>query len=300
MAVFSEMKDWESLDDFHDRCVLPTREENARRGREIDRFVRFLQNHFNERPHTVARVVKNGSLGKDTVISGSGDIDLGVVFNGFLDIEHFSEQRETLLYDLDHVVQSYRPWRRDVRLVDSNRYLRSYTLHGQTIDVLPVLDYQKAYDDLQHVYWSMESHTEGREQAAQEFSGSLQPLQTKFVREQDEDVKRVMRLLKCWKEEKEVPIRSCTLELLAIHVDQRVCWDDTEDLFYNVMKRLANCRFQRVAFDHYYQSRQYVRGRRAPFVMDPANPYMDTLDGKRDKVNPNNISRKAKRTLSLL
>ncbi|XP_076449110.1 2'-5'-oligoadenylate synthase 2-like [Babylonia areolata] len=115
-------------------------------------------------------------------------------------------------------------------------------------------------EPLRDVYQEMRFYPEGEKKAAQELSVSLAHWQIDFVKPQGEAVKRVIRLLKFWKKEREVDIRSYTLELLTIHEARAMGWAvGTNDLFRKVLTLLAHCRSIRVAFSDNYRSADYMR-----------------------------------------
>ncbi|KAL8609120.1 hypothetical protein ACOMHN_046726 [Nucella lapillus] len=284
MAAFRGMHSGESLDSFHQRCVVPTQKETSRRNAEIDGFVRFLHSEFNNPPYTVARVLKSGSLGKGTAVRDSADIDLVVILNGLRTISDLVAQRPPLLRRLEKAVDGYSPWRGKVQLQDKTRYSLCYLLNGQEVDILPAMDIA-AYGSTLEIYKQMKSYPEGKVQAAMEFSASFAALQIEFVKPQDEALKKVIRLIKFWKKERHLDIRSYTLELLTIHTAEQGQWRDTEDLFRKVLTRLENCQSIGVGFGKHYSvcsggSSDSVLSSYSPaFVVDPANPFMNTLHG---------------------
>ncbi|KAL8609119.1 hypothetical protein ACOMHN_046725 [Nucella lapillus] len=278
MPLFTGIAPKESLDSFHQRCVVPTPGETRGRNGEIDDFVRFLHSEFNTAPYSVARVLKSGSLGKGTAVRGSADIDLVVILNGLRTISDLVEQRPHLLGRLEKAVNGYLPWRGNVELKDKTSFSLCYLLNGEEVDILPALDIG-VYGSTEEVYKHMKAYPQGKVRAAQEFSASLAPLQINFVKPQVEALKRVIRLVKLWKKENDVPIRSYTLELLTIDTDKNYDWRDTEGLFRKVLTRLEDCRSIKVMFDDNYNSGLYASRHKAPYVVDPANPYMDTLYG---------------------
>ncbi|XP_076449878.1 2'-5'-oligoadenylate synthase 1-like isoform X1 [Babylonia areolata] len=293
MPAFRDMLPGETLDHFHQRCVVPTPEETSSRNAEIDGFVRFLHSEFNTPPYTVNRVLKGGSLGKGTAVRGSADIDLVVVLNGLSGVSDLVKNRRFLLDRLHQEATRYKAWRGTVVLKEQTPFSLCYTLNGQEMDVLPALNAERC---VEHLYREMRVYSGGPRAAGQELSASLAPLQIDFVKPQTEAVKRVIRLLKLWKKENGVKIRSYTLELLTIHADRTTQWRNTDDLFRRVLSLLADCRSIQVAFNVNYNSAEYTRSHQTPYVIDPANPFMNTLD----RMNPGAISRAASAMLQSL
>ncbi|PVD20448.1 hypothetical protein C0Q70_18604 [Pomacea canaliculata] len=119
-----------------------------------------------------------------------------------------------------------------------------------------------------------------------------------FVKDVPEHVKKVIRLVKLWKKENHLDIRSYSLELLTIYVWQAAGRGNpgTDYLFREVMRQLSTCGTLRVAFDANYNSSTYTRSMSQPYILDPANPYMNTLHG----TSIGNTSESAKRVLRCL
>ncbi|XP_076449880.1 2'-5'-oligoadenylate synthase 2-like isoform X2 [Babylonia areolata] len=270
MPAFRDMLPGETLDHFHQRCVVPTPEETSSRNAEIDGFVRFLHSEFNTPPYTVNRVLKGGSLGKGTAVRGSADIDLVVVLNGLSGVSDLVKNRRFLLDRLHQEATRYKAWRGTVVLKEQTPFSLCYTLNGQEMDVLPALNAERC---VEHLYREMRVYSGGPRAAGQELSASLAPLQ-----------------------ENGVKIRSYTLELLTIHADRTTQWRNTDDLFRRVLSLLADCRSIQVAFNVNYNSAEYTRSHQTPYVIDPANPFMNTLD----RMNPGAISRAASAMLQSL
>ncbi|KAK7114853.1 hypothetical protein V1264_000842 [Littorina saxatilis] len=287
----------ETLDYFHQHSVVPTDSETRKRNEDIDAFVRFLHIDFGRKPHTVAKVVKSGSLGKGTAVRGSPDIDLVVFLNGITSIENLVDKRKELLETLEETVSSYGPWRGRIKLEKRTPFFLCYTLDGQEVDILPACDVLAREGSPSNVYRKMASYPKGKEKGAQQYSVSLAPLQIEFVKPVAEDVKRVIRLVKLWKQEKGLKIPSYTVELITIHASRGMSPVTTNALFKEVMLLLQDCRSLRIAFNtHNYNSSDYARLLSPPYVLDPANPYMNTIYG----VDEAAVSREAANTLRCL
>lgn len=242
--------------------------------KQVKRFVRYLHERPFQSPYSVKEVIKSGSLGKGTAVRDLADIDLVVFVNGLTSIDDLKEEREDLLEDLeDHLRTTAK-----ISPEKSSKYSLTYDWHDIKVDILPAVDVLSLYGSPRKVYDVM-GQFKPRREAAQQFSASLAPLQRDFVKEIPEYVKKVIRLVKLWKEENSLEIRSYSIELLTIFV-----WTSngeenpgTDNLFRKVMRKLATCETLQVGFDDNYKCSAYP-SMSPPYIRDPANPYMNTLE----------------------
>lgn len=288
----------DNLDKFHDRCVIPQEFEIATKTAAVGEFIKFLQGQFRSSKYSVAEVLKSGSLGKGTAVRGTADIDLVVIFNNISSIEDLKATRATLLADLkQRVLNSYSPRTAEerVKFEKESKFSLTCVINGEKLDILPAFDVERSYGGLQGVYLRMKQDAGRETVAALEFSASLAKYQIDFVKRKGEPVKRGIRLLKFWKEERKLDIRSYTLELLSIHANNEG-YSGAKDVFTFVLKMLQEPQTLKVFFKDNYEGSQYVRGLRAPYVLDPANPYMNTLY----RVDMEGVSREATNTLRSL
>ncbi|XP_025086254.1 2'-5'-oligoadenylate synthase 1-like [Pomacea canaliculata] len=265
----------ESLDSFAQRQITTTPLERTRFGQDVDTFVQIL--HFKAfcGSYTVKEVVKSGSLGKGTAVRDLADIDLVVFINGLTSIADLQANRGRLLNDLEQKVKNVL----GISPVKRTQYSLSFNWNGHKVDILPAFDLLSRYGGSPaDIYNAM---VQFGPNAALEFSASLAPLQVQFVKPVPEHVKRVIRLLKLWAEENGLNIRSYTLELLTIFLWRSRGGGNpgTDFLFYEAIKQLVCCGSLRIAFGDNYNSSFYTRLMTPPYVLDPANPYMNTLSG---------------------
>ncbi|XP_025088637.1 2'-5'-oligoadenylate synthase 1A-like [Pomacea canaliculata] len=138
------------------------------------------------------------------------------------------------------------------------RYSLSFEWQGNDVDILPAFNLLSYYGSLSDVYDAMEQF--GSRNAAQELSVSLAPYQLQFVKPVPEHVKKVIRLVKLWKEENSLNIRSYSLELLTIFVWRQsgAAYPGTKYLFQELMKLLERCDELEIAFDDNYDSDTYT------------------------------------------
>ncbi|KAK7108806.1 2'-5'-oligoadenylate synthase 1A-like [Littorina saxatilis] len=298
--VFAEQMDGESLDVFSPRCIAPTTGEMNKLNGEVDEFVRFLQQRFSTPPHTVSKVIKAGSLGKGTAVRGSADIDLVMYLNNVSDIYTLIRLREPVLDRLQEAITIYSPWQRRISFKKRTPFSVTYILDGNEVDLLPAFAMDHTNDtrnrDLMYKHMEAVAEKEGMSFVAQQFSASLAPLQVTFVKHKDESVKKVIRLLKKWKQERGVDdLRSYTLELLTIYAAKQVGRQiSTDDLFVKVLGMLRDIRSQKgMYFEDNYPVYPGQPGSKFshshPCLLDVANFYNDMLHG----VNKERVSQHA-------
>nr|KAG5693114.1 hypothetical protein BaRGS_014064 [Batillaria attramentaria] len=262
-AVFKQQaKRGETLDEFLKSTVEPTKAETTEKRQEIDKFVRAFQKRFKtHKPFTVAQVLKGGSLGKGTAIKGSADIDLVVFFNGLPTVDDLKRELPNLLQIIQDEVKDHSEWKGRVKQVKVTPYSVTFTLDGQKVDILPASEaIRRDLKSPTKIYSTIESSRDGARKAARHYSTSLAPLQVEFVKKVPGSLKGVIGLLKYWKQENNVNIRSYSLELLAIHVSQEYSTlKSTNDLFRECMRLLADPSNIQIAFGQHYDSHKYTR-----------------------------------------
>ncbi|KAK7478370.1 hypothetical protein BaRGS_00030374, partial [Batillaria attramentaria] len=257
-----QAKRGETLDEFLKSTVEPTKAETTEKRQEIDKFVRAFQERFKtHKPFTVAQVLKGGSLAKGTAIKGSADIDLVVFFNGLPTVDDLKRELPNLLQIIQDEVKDHSEWKGRVKQVKVTPYSVTFTLDGQKVDILPASEaIRRDLKSPTKIYSTIESSRDGARKAARHYSTSLAPLQVEFVKKVPGSLKGVIRLLKYWKQENNVNIRSYSLELLAIHVSQEYSTlKSTNDLFRECMRLLADPSNIQIAFGQHYDSHKYTR-----------------------------------------
>ncbi|XP_070191369.1 2'-5'-oligoadenylate synthase 1-like [Littorina saxatilis] len=286
--VFSEQRDGESLDEFSPRCVAPTTGEMNKLNREVDEFVRFLEQRFSTPPHSVSKVIKAGSLGKGTAVRASADIDLVMYLNNVSDIYTLKRLREPVLDSLQEAIKSYTLWQGRIIFDRRTQFSVQYILDGNEVDILPAFAMDHTNDtrnrDLMYQHMRDVGQKESMGFIASQFSASLSPLQVTFVKHKDESVKKVIRLLKKWKKERKVKnLPSYVLELLTIYAAKQAGREiSTDDLFVKVLGMLRDIRSQTgMWFGDNYTIVAAKPGDKfvhtAPYLLDVANGYNDIL-----------------------
>ncbi|KAK7114560.1 2'-5'-oligoadenylate synthase 1A-like [Littorina saxatilis] len=278
--VFDKINNDESLDDFHERCVLPTKEEIVSLNKEVDSFVRFLEQGFSLKPYSIARVFKAGSLGNDTAARGIADIELVVFLDGLSSVHDLITARAKLLDHLQEVVKGYDHWRSGLKLKERTTLYLSYVLYGHELTILPGFDIMSHVKRKERVVREIDAVAQYKsiEFVSQQFSASVVPLQVDFVKNSDETAKKVIRLLKQWKLERKLTgLSSYTLELLAIHAAGADFRGNTTDLFVKVLMLIRNYSSVRVAFDENYTSQDYLQYHEIPYIVDVANPFNNLM-----------------------
>lgn len=237
-------------------------------------MVRCLQK-ISSPPYSVAKIFKCGSRGKGTSVDDS-DIDLVVYFNGIHNIEDLKQARPILLHLIKaEITKSFQG---PITLKTESRKSVSYSLgKGSDVDILPAFDVVNELRCLSNVYREMEHYQGTKASAAQEYSASLAPIQREFVKKADCRVKEAVRKMKEWKDTHNLDIRAYSLELLALSLHKPDM--STEELVKKCMCQMAHCQNLRVAFDEHYKSARYVGNQTPPYILDPVNPYNNTLHG---------------------
>ncbi|PVD35120.1 hypothetical protein C0Q70_06401 [Pomacea canaliculata] len=220
----------------------------TRFGEQIDKFVSFLHDNTFGRDFSVKEVRKCGSLGKGTAVRGRADIDLVVIINGLNSVEDLKANRVQLLESLKQKLKNSLGIEPENLKVNKYMYSLTYKWNGIEVDILPAVDILSACGSPSGIYEAMKKWKNPRM-----LLSSSQHL-----------------------------CRLFSLELQTISV-WRSTGDEnpgTDKLFRDVMTSLANFEKIKVAFDKHYDTSSYTRFRKPPYILDPANPFMNTLHGR--------------------
>lgn len=274
--VLPGMRARESLDEFHDRC-LHLKEEEIESKSEV---IKELASHFRQQRflkcHSVSEVRKGGSLGKKTAVNGQSDVDLVVFLNNLDGMDEFRLKRPRILRNMKLKLRNGFP---RLAIKRQTPYSLQCRFRGQDVDILPAINIKKK--ELGSVFRKIKDASDPEDES-QNYSASLTKFQIRFVYYQRETVKRVIRLVKYWKEKRKLDIPSYTVELITIEANE-VQGDagDTKELFLAVLEYLADADCLQVDFDKHYQPQKFLRTGEieVPYVLDPANPFKNTLAG---------------------
>ncbi|XP_019643130.1 PREDICTED: 2'-5'-oligoadenylate synthase 2-like [Branchiostoma belcheri] len=249
----------------------------------VDRVATF----FMGRPDfTLNRFIKGGSLGKGTAIKSKSDIDC-VMFTSDLpsiDSDDYEDDLDTLLEWMEDQLESS-----SIPVEISGRTGFAVKLRVKTrkaghashdVDLLLAPDLLGEYTTPNGVYAMM-----GRLRSSerQYCSAALVELQRDFVKNQDPQVKNLIRLVKMWKAScvTESSLTSYPLELLCIHTWPS--YGTVAAAFKAVLQKLSNfgsiCAYWTENYS--YSRAQPMLGKR-PLILDPANPYNNVADRCRD------------------
>ncbi|XP_046582349.1 2'-5'-oligoadenylate synthase 3-like [Haliotis rubra] len=110
-------------------------------------------------------------------------------------------------------------------------------------------------------------------------SASFAPQQVAFVKTRPSRVKDLIRLVKHWKRTDHVNIRSYCIELMVINLWQK--WGkperfDMKDRLLDIFQQLSSMRKTSITWPDEYDITEFGGKPRSPYVMDPANPFMNT------------------------
>ncbi|KAK7478391.1 hypothetical protein BaRGS_00030395, partial [Batillaria attramentaria] len=241
---------------------------------DVKEFQLFLQHNLPHGSFKVAEVIKSGSLGKGTAVRDTADIDLVVYVDGVTTIKELKRARPGILNHLKERVEEYGPWKGKIELKKQTKYALSYKYGNHDVDILPALNVKRHIGSPAQIYDKMESPKKRardskngrrrRNRQAQEYSASLAPLQKAFIKQQPPQVKDAIRLLKYWKQREKGKLNSV-------------------QLFQKSLQELSNSPSLAIAFDENYDPKEFTEKRNLPYIMDPANPYMNTFAGVKSR-----------------
>ncbi|KAK6173772.1 hypothetical protein SNE40_017172 [Patella caerulea] len=308
----------ESLDTFVLRRLYIPKTFNKRMHREVNNVTRFLHEFPNylkkegykgSSKNSIDMIVKGGSLGKCTAVQRTSDMDLVVFFNGYDSMEKFikeKKKKDGVLDKLadymtrDHVNSKH--WKVEFKTRDFHINLKmadGETKYDIRVDIVPairVMDRQGC--DMDKLYKKMSRQLPT---VREHYSACLVQKQREFTRGQDSTVKRLMKLTKYWKKENHLHLNSYTCELLSVDACKDGCRNVTRG-FKTVLENLKNYNNLNVEFSKYYNPdkwRSYFP-KEGPYVMDPANPFMNTCKKNLTADQVKNIEECAKGTFNAI
>ncbi|XP_059510975.1 2'-5'-oligoadenylate synthase-like protein 2 isoform X1 [Stegostoma tigrinum] len=298
------------LDDFIKQNLRPTKffEDVKNAVRRISYLLRN-QCFIHQPEFKVIRAVKGGSSGKGTALRNGSDADLVVFLSCF---QSFQEQRNTRQEILEEIQEVLKTCAVSIAYEISDISI-SFTQNSNippkslsfavksrknsssvNFDVLP------AFDVLEGSYDASEAHLKLMEFVSEygdpcgEFSACFTELQRKFVKQRDEKLKDLIRLLKHWYKEYVKPRKSelapgerlpakYAVELLTIYAWEQGSRNErfiTAEGFRTVLELI--CSYQNLHIywtDNYNVNNQVIanflvkklRGSR-PIILDPADP----------------------------
>ncbi|KAK6169417.1 hypothetical protein SNE40_020479 [Patella caerulea] len=267
----------ETLEEFVERYLNVS--YKARMNQTIDQLQRHLQNLPG---YSIGEVFRGGSMAKCTAVKTTADIDLIVFFDGYRNMQDFIADKEkdggilqTIESHLTTVPVLSNSWK---CTKIAHPYNVTLKMDGCSIrvDILPARQFRTAalnsmYNEIKRQPASVRPH----------YSVCFARTQCEFMRRQPRQVHYLVKLLKYWKSENVIGLKSYFLELLAVHIFKTKLGKDTKfDLqegFRLALIEIQNYNSLEITFDDYYRPETWKDLRPCkPYVMDPANPFMNT------------------------
>ncbi|XP_067679451.1 2'-5'-oligoadenylate synthase 1-like [Haliotis asinina] len=273
---FSEMEEHDSVEQYLKDIVQPDQTVLETYKEVIDRLKLLLQR---KTQCTVSGVFKGGSFGKGTTIKAKSDIDAVVFINDYKSVSDLKNDMEKVVEDLKHAIEHDEE--RDVVAtnVRTTRYSIQFSLQDGRVDVdlLPAVDVLAGGSKASVDVWKQIKLVERAVQPY--YSASFAPQQVAFVKKCPSRVKDLIRLVKHWKRTDHVDIRSYCIELMVINLWQK--WGtpetfDTKDRLREIFQQLSSMRKIGITWPDEYDIQKFGGKPLSPYVMDPANPFMNT------------------------
>jgi len=228
----------------------------------------------------VAQVVKGGSVGKGTAITGTTDAQVVFFLKG-LPKEQQSKWLPPLLKAVAGVLTEHLSNGHGVEDICTT----DHSVHMKVKSCVEV-DLQFSPD--------FESYTEVIQAMGQQLPDKRKHLDTalvkervQFVSKQPGQVKVTMRLLKWWRDQQRWSSSLTTpsddvLELIAVYSALQTKPGDQRMAVANAMSLLARFQELRIVWSNYYQKEEIWSPllQQRPLLMDPVNPFLNVADPK--------------------
>jgi len=226
----------------------------------------------------IDHVVKGGSIGKSTAISGVTDAD-AVFFLKDMPSAIFGKVLPALLKSVASVLSEHFSDKDGVERVRiTNDSLQIHVKNLVTVDIrfAPVFD---SYSD------TIQSLGMQSPDTRRIWDASLAKEKVQFIAKQPGQVKVTMRLLKWWREQQEWS-RALTrpsddiLELMAVYSAVQSKPADQRSAIANVMSLFARFSELRIVWSNYYDKDDIWPPllKHQPLLMDPVNPFVNVAD----------------------
>ncbi|XP_050394113.1 2'-5'-oligoadenylate synthase 2-like [Patella vulgata] len=288
----------ETLQEFVERYLGVT--YKGRMNRTID----HLQRHLENLPgYSIAGTFRGGSMAKCTAVKATSDIDLLVFFDGYRNMQEFIQDKEKedgILQAIEgHLTTDpvYSKNWKCTRITDYHVTLEmvEYPIH---VDILPAIQFP--LEKLNAIYNQIKREARS---VREHYSVCLAQIQCNFMRNQPRQVHHLVKLLKYWKSENEIELKSYFCELLAVHIFKTKFGKnprfDLKEGFILALTQLQNYNSLEITFDDYYRPDTWKDQRPCkPYVMDPANPFMNTCNQDLDSSAMNKMVTCATYTIS--
>ncbi|XP_067678112.1 2'-5'-oligoadenylate synthase 3-like [Haliotis asinina] len=268
----------ESLLKFIDRAVRPDAGYIAKCQELVGKFAKFLETKNG--PLNVKNVVTTGPLVTGTAVRGKADVDVIIFLNGYSDVRDLSRDISNVLRHLKTFIETDVTWTKSLAFKAMTPQSVQFLLNvddcdfEHTVELLPAVDISKTMSQ-STIYEEMKDKADIR----RFYSASLAAYNFRFFQQVPAKVKDLIRLVKYWQRVEDVPIGSCFIETLVMAVwreDHKPQNFDMNEYLRQVMQRLSQIKTLAIVFEDNYNHRLYRNDLKAPYLLDPFNPYKNT------------------------
>jgi len=226
----------------------------------------------------IAKVVKGGSVGKGTAITGTTDAEVVFFLNG-MPKELQSKWLPPLLKAVAAVLTEHLSKEHGVEGIRANDDSVQMKVKGCVEVQLRFSPDFETYTDV------IETMGQQRPDARKHFNIALVNEQVQFVSKQPGQVKVTMRLLKWWRNQQRWSSPQTTpsdeiMELIAVYSALQTKPRDQKMAIANAMSLMARFNELRIVWSNYYSKEEIWAPllQQRPLLMDPVNPYLNVAD----------------------
>ncbi|XP_041357454.1 2'-5'-oligoadenylate synthase 1A-like [Gigantopelta aegis] len=276
-AIIPGQNPGETITQFIQRKLTPKPDHVKPCHQVLESLVQFLQRK--EAPFNVKTILKGGSFGKGTSVRGNSDLDLILFLNDYPTVAALKKDLPMVLHQVKSYVQTHAHWAEELMFRRVTRlsvqfYLRIPDLDEvHQVEIFPAVHVTETTSK-DNIYEVMKENQELQDY----FMSSLAPLQIAFVSQVPSKVKDLIRLFKYWAQVERVPVKLYFIELLVINhwvTDGKPHNFDMDIYVKQLLQQLADCRSLAISFSDNYNYKLYRNDLRAPYVLDPANPFQN-------------------------
>ncbi|XP_067678138.1 2'-5'-oligoadenylate synthase 3-like [Haliotis asinina] len=252
----------------------------------IDRVIRFLRNNV---PVSVAKIVKGGSIGRNTLFCSPSDVEIFVFCNDLGSVLDMKTQTSRLLDIIRSKLDSpeWLPSAGIIGTVECTAHSISFLLTCHDLDqqhmihIFPVYDILK-YKNEHDVYVDMGEYSDADREY---YALCLAEIQIDFIKQAPSKVHSLIRLMKYWLQE-DVQTDTCYyfIETMVMHRWQRAGKPNAfniSDWFEEIMTQLADLPSLSIIWEDRYTASNYRIVPPKPVVLDPANPHKNVIPDQR-------------------
>jgi hypothetical protein len=228
----------------------------------------------------VDHIVKGGSIGKGTAISGVTDAEAVFFLNGLPAVGH-----EDWLPGLVKAVAGVLSLSKEEMGVNDDILSDDDSLALQFADLTVRVKFSPVFESHARIIQTLK---ECDHDARKYYTTSLAKERVQFIAKQPESVKMTMRLMKWWREQQRWTDAMCTpsddvIELLVVYSTFQSKAADQHAAVMNVMALMSQFNDLRIVWSNYY-SKDDVSApllRQRPLLLDPTNPFVNVADPTR-------------------